>query len=120
MTIDGVYYTEPELAAKVREMKATIDRLESENYKLTEKLEEIGTAFNEQVSLNGWYEERIKDLIAELEKASKPVKSGRWVWNSQPEFGNPYGSYNCSVCGSKQAYRENYCPDCGTQMEDEP
>ena len=74
MTIDGVYYTEPELAAKFRQMQETIQRLDGENYKLTEKLEEIGTAFNEQVSLAGWYEERIKDLIAELEKASKPVE----------------------------------------------
>ena len=88
MLIDGRYYTEQEisqyfhdyaaqcnrLADKVDELKETIKRLDSENYKLTEKLEEIGTAYNEQVSLAGWYEERVKDLIAELEKVTKQEK----------------------------------------------
>ena len=59
MTIDGRYYTEPELAAKFRGMQETIQRLDGENYKLTEKLEEIGTAYNEQVSLVGWYENKL-------------------------------------------------------------
>ena len=67
-------YTESELAVKIRQMQETIQRLDGENYKLTEKLEEIGTAFNEQVSLVGWYEERVKDLIAELEKVTKQEK----------------------------------------------
>ena len=47
----------------------------------------------------------------------QPVKRGKWIWDSKPEFGNPYGSYTCSECESKQAYRENYCPDCGARMD---
>ena len=62
-------YTEPELAAKVRQMQETIQRLESENYNLTEKLEEIGTAFNKQVSLVGWHEEREKEYKRLLKEA---------------------------------------------------
>ena len=63
-----------EYKADNNELREQIERLDSENYKLTEKLEEIGTAFNEQVSLVGWYEERVKDLIAELEKVTKQEK----------------------------------------------
>lgn len=75
MKIDGVFYTEPELTAKFRQMQETIQRLDGENHKLTEKLEEIGTAYNEQVSLAGWYEEREKEykrlLKAAVEDFSK-------------------------------------------------
>lgn len=73
MTIDGVYYTEPELAAKFRQMQETIQRLDGENVKLTEKLEEIGTAFNEQVSLVGWHEEREKEYKRLLEQAIQDI-----------------------------------------------
>lgn len=73
MTIDGIYYTEPELMAKFRQMQATIDRLDSENYKLTEKLDEIGTAFNEQVSLVGWHEEREKEYKQLLKAAIEDI-----------------------------------------------
>lgn len=49
----------------------------------------------------------------------QPVKHGRWIWDSSPEFGNPYGSYVCSECDERQAYRENYCPNCGADMREE-
>lgn len=49
----------------------------------------------------------------------QPVKHGRWIWDSSPEFGNPYGSYVCSECDERQAYRENYCPKCGADMREE-
>lgn len=83
MLIDGRYYTEQEisqyfhdyaaqcnrLADKVDELKETIKHLDSKNYNLTEKLEEIGTAFNEQVSLVGWHEEREKEYKRLLKSA---------------------------------------------------
>ncbi len=47
----------------------------------------------------------------------QPVKHGRWIWDSSPEFGNPYGSYVCSECDERQAYKENYCPNCGARMD---
>ena len=75
MTIDGVYYTEPELMAKFRQMQETIQRLEGENYKLTEKLDEIGTMFNEQVSLVGWHEEREKKYERLLKSAVNVLKT---------------------------------------------
>jgi hypothetical protein len=46
-------------------------------------------------------------------------KRGEWVWDSSPEFGNPYGSYACSECKERQAFKENYCPNCGIRMKQE-
>lgn len=47
----------------------------------------------------------------------QPVRHGRWTWGSSSEFGNPYGSYVCSECDERQAYRENFCPNCGARMD---
>lgn len=73
MTIDGIYYTEPELMAKFRQMQETIQRLDGENYKLTEKLEEIGTAYNEQVSLASYLDERNAELEKQYEDICKTL-----------------------------------------------
>ena len=62
------------------------------------------------------YIEEIDRLNVKL-REMQPVKHGRWIWDSSPEFGNPYGSYNCSECESKQAFKENFCPDCGARMD---
>lgn len=57
------------------------------------------------------------DCFRECKAADvQPVKRGRWIWSNSPEFGNPYGSYICSECESSQAYRENFCPNCGARM----
>ena len=65
MTINGKYYTEPELAAYVKELEAACKRYEDENRSLTDKLDEIGKAYNEQVSLAGFLEEKNSELEAE-------------------------------------------------------
>ena len=74
-------YTERLLAAKIRQMQETIERLDGENHKLTEKLEEIGTAFNEQISLVGWHEEREKEYTRLLKQAVEDIR----------KLGNPGG-----------------------------
>lgn len=43
-------------------------------------------------------------------------KTGKWIYGEEGTFGNPYGHYDCSVCGERRAYRENYCPNCGARM----
>ena len=58
-----------EYKAENNELREQIERLDSENYKLNKKLEEIGTAFNEQVSLVGWHEEREKEYKRLLKSA---------------------------------------------------
>lgn len=92
MTIDGIYYTEPELMAKFRQMQETIQRLEGENYKLTEKREEIGTAYNEQVSLVGWHEEREKEYKRLLLLACADIHFIAETFNTE------CGSMACSEC----------------------
>lgn len=62
----------------------------------------------------------VLDDINALPKADvQPVKHGRWIWDSEPELGNPYGSYRCSECGNRMKFQENYCCGCGARMEDE-
>ena len=116
MTIDGIYYTEPELAAKFRQMQETIERLDGENYNLTEKLEEIGTAFNEQVSLVGWHEEQEKEYKRLLKAAVADFKE------IIPDM------LTCKYCKwyNEEADECTYCPDdvpckkiCGWKHEGE-
>ena len=47
----------------------------------------------------------------------QPVKRGEWAWNSEPIFGNPYGSYECSECGDRADFKYNYCCSCGAEMK---
>lgn len=62
----------------------------------------------------------LKSKVAEIPAADvQPVKRGKWIWSELPEFGNPYGSYICSECKSRQAYRENFCLNCGARMDGE-
>ena len=49
----------------------------------------------------------------------QPVRRGWWIWNSEPELGNPYGSYLCSKCGNRTKFMETFCCDCGARMEEE-
>jgi len=48
----------------------------------------------------------------------QPVKHGKWEYNDKPIFGNPYGRYCCSLCGSAMdSGEDNYCPCCGARMD---
>ena len=46
-------------------------------------------------------------------------KTGRWDYCEEAVFGNPYGSYKCSVCGNIEPHKTNYCPNCGARMKSE-
>ena len=46
------------------------------------------------------------------------VKHGRWEWYEEFGFGNPYGSYKCSVCGNAEPHRTSYCCCCGAKMDE--
>ena len=124
MTIDGKYMSEPKVQAYISKLQTElgsaedyidsrnvrIAELEGENHKLTEKLEEIGTAFNEQVSLVGWYEERVKDLIAELEKVTKQEKEYKRLLKSAANVLKtfiPCDDDYCSEC-IKQGHHCDY------------
>lgn len=101
MIIDGIYYTEPELMAKFREMQATIDRYEAENRKLTEEKEELGGLYNDASLGIGYLEQRCE----ELETREKEYK--RLLKAAVEDMHNGDGcSLNCNVC--KNANEEFY------------
>lgn len=42
---------------------------------------------------------------------------GAWVFDSEfTEFGNPYGTYRCSICGCHSSNKYSFCKDCGADM----
>ena len=75
MTIDGVYYTEPELEAKFQQMQETIDRYEAENRKLTEEKEELGGAYNDATLGIGYLEQRCEELEARAKEYKRLLKA---------------------------------------------
>lgn len=85
MTINGKYYTEPEAVTYIKELEAACKRYEDENRSLTDKLDEIGKAYNEQVSLVGWLEEQNKEL-------------GRCADNIYNDLIIGYKKGRCAIC----------------------
>lgn len=42
---------------------------------------------------------------------------GEWIFDREfTEFGNPYGTYKCSVCGCHSSNKYSFCKDCGSDM----
>ena len=39
-----------------------------------------------------------------------------WVWDSEADNFD-FGAYRCSGCGRYVKFKENFCPDCGSEME---
>ena len=44
---------------------------------------------------------------------AEPVKHGRWIKNPPTEA----WEYHCSLCGTQEDYKENYCRNCGARMD---
>ena len=60
-----------------------------------------------------WKYAEISDLISAYEERPK----GEWIFDSEfTEFGNPYGTYRCSVCGGHSSDEYSFCKDCGADM----
>ena len=67
-----------------------------------------------------WPEREIGALIDALPAADvAEVRHGRWEYNDEAYVGsNPYGSYNCSVCGENVPHKTDYCLNCGARMDE--
>lgn len=51
-------------------------------------------------------------------KALEERPQGEWVFDSNfTDFGNPYGTYKCSECGSHSSDKYSFCKDCGADMQ---
>ena len=50
--------------------------------------------------------------------ASVERPQGEWIFDRKfTEFGNPYGTYRCSVCGGHSSNKYSFCKDCGARMK---
>ena len=76
----------------------------------------------ETVSVEG--EEIAEYMRNELERMVveksdvQPVKRGKWRFTEKLILGNPYGSYQCSECMYHVPHEDNYCPNCGADMQE--
>ena len=47
-------------------------------------------------------------------------QKGEWIFDTEvTEFGNPYGTYRCSICGGHSSDKYSFCKDCGADMRGE-
>lgn len=58
----------------------------------------------------------IAKVIEEMPEVRPERKTGRWIYGAEGTFGNPYGHYDCSMCGQRLAWKEKFCPNCGADM----
>ena len=45
-------------------------------------------------------------------------RKGEWIYYRETGYGNPYGHYECSLCGDGYGYKTNFCPNCGADMRE--
>lgn len=63
-----------------------------------------------------YYCPRFCEVIREATKEIK--RQGEWIFDREfTEFGNPYGTYKCSVCGGHSSNKYSFCKDCGAEMK---
>ena len=61
------------------------------------------------------YEELISRLLS---TPSVQPRRGKWIYSEGSGYGNPYGHYECSLCGDGYGYKTNFCPNCGADMRE--
>ena len=47
----------------------------------------------------------------------EPVRHGEWIAKIHNDGLGNYTLYHCSECDCKNAYKRNYCGDCGVRMD---
>ena len=62
------------------------------------------------------YEELISRLLS---TPSVQPRKGKWTFFLGTGYGNPYGHYECDLCGDGYGYKTNFCPNCGADMRGE-
>lgn len=45
-------------------------------------------------------------------------RKGEWIFYLGTGYGNPYGHFECSLCGDGYGYKTDFCPTCGADMRD--
>ena len=57
---------------------------------------------------------RMKEWVKRLQP-----RKGEWMYCRETGYGNPYGHFECSLCGDGYGYKSNFCPNCGADMRGE-
>lgn len=55
-------------------------------------------------------------LILKMPSAGLEKKKGKWIYDT--ERVRTYRQYHCSVCNTQHIGKVNFCPNCGTKMEE--
>lgn len=58
------------------------------------------------------------ETIRELPSAQPEREKSKWTYIDEAMFGNPHGSYKCSVCDNRMPYKTNFCQRCGADMRE--
>lgn len=83
----------------------------------TEAKESLQTIFNWMKGDERWTDAEFKALEIAISALDRP-KIGRWI--SLDDYRGKYNDYGykCSECGEHSDYEANFCPNCGTRMEE--
>ena len=65
-------------------------------------------------------EEEYGSAVQEVLNALPSVqpRKGKWTFFLGTGYGNPYGHFECSLCGDGYGYKTNFCPTCGADMRE--
>ena len=62
--------------------------------------------------------ERIMQILGERIKPLPESRKGNWIYFLGTGYGNPYGHFECDLCGDGYGYKTDFCPSCGADMRE--
>ena len=76
----------------------------------------------EKLDENSWYNNADGDIAEDLVLSAPTIDPEslrpRGMWKDACYYHDRPLCYECSNCGLKLMYKPNYCPHCGSKMED--
>jgi len=88
MIINGKWMNEPEIIALISQLIADKNRLDGEIHRLTEKLEEVGTDYNNMVDTCGFLESKNKGYYELLRKVQPVLRAAFFAHYEQTNNAN--------------------------------
>lgn len=61
----------------------------------------------------------IEEILSELPSAQSERKKGKWIpqFDKWGDYVTTTEGYKCSECGEFDSTKDNFCPNCGAEME---
>ena len=88
MLINGKWYSETEISAMISQLIADKNRLDGEIHRLTEKLEEVGTDYNNMVDTCSFLESKNKGYAELLHKVQPVLRAAFFAHYGQANNAN--------------------------------